>query len=213
MEDYQLLLSDERWQERRIKIVKRDAWQCSNCLNRSYITNYKCGVVEECTVFKQSLHAFSEHRAIKTTFSITFSSEGTRYQAYVTTFQMLNSLNIIGKNIYFDSFGGRVDSVKAIIGGHGWAFAKNLHVHHLYYQDTKQPWEYPETALTTLCWECHLKLHSEVTIDWLDAAGNVKGVLTPCPRCAGAGFLPEYNHVRNGVCFQCMGKRFINYTL
>jgi len=30
-----------------------------------------------------------------------------------------------------------------------------LHVHHVYYEDGKEPWEYPDKALVTLCATCH----------------------------------------------------------
>jgi hypothetical protein len=33
----------------------------------------------------------------------------------------------------------------------------NLQVHHLYYNFDLQPWEYPDTALITLCELCHKK--------------------------------------------------------
>lgn len=33
--------------------------------------------------------------------------------------------------------------------------ARTLHVHHLWYQRGKDPWEYPMSALLTLCSECH----------------------------------------------------------
>lgn len=32
---------------------------------------------------------------------------------------------------------------------------KTLHVHHLYYEYGKNPWEYPDLSLSTLCLECH----------------------------------------------------------
>lgn len=32
--------------------------------------------------------------------------------------------------------------------------------------------------------------------------------LTPCHRCKGAGFFPEFRHVSNGVCFRCNGSRY-----
>lgn len=31
---------------------------------------------------------------------------------------------------------------------------KTLHIHHKYYTSI-EPWEYPNTALITLCWDCH----------------------------------------------------------
>lgn len=32
---------------------------------------------------------------------------------------------------------------------------KTLHVHHLYYEDGAEPWDYPDYALVTLCADCH----------------------------------------------------------
>jgi len=34
-----------------------------------------------------------------------------------------------------------------------------LQVHHLYYENNKQPWDYPEKALITLCSDCHSRFH------------------------------------------------------
>lgn len=34
---------------------------------------------------------------------------------------------------------------------------KTLHVHHRYYLENKEPWEYPDEALVTLCEECHIE--------------------------------------------------------
>lgn len=31
---------------------------------------------------------------------------------------------------------------------------------------------------------------------------------TPCKRCAGYGYFPEYKHVENGICFRCGGNRY-----
>lgn len=38
---------------------------------------------------------------------------------------------------------------------------KSLHVHHLYYEKDKKPWEYPDSALVTLCEDCHRKRHNK----------------------------------------------------
>ncbi|HOZ15658.1 MAG TPA: HNH endonuclease [Tenuifilaceae bacterium] len=83
-----------------------------------------------------------------------------------------------------------------------------LNVHHLVYRDNKLAWEYPDDDLITLCWKCHEKLHETAKIPWLDENGSIKGNLTPCFRCFGAGYFPEYLHVENGRCFRCHGKRF-----
>jgi len=39
-----------------------------------------------------------------------------------------------------------------------------LHVHHKYYVVNKKPWEYPDTALITLCEECHSEVHNTTKI-------------------------------------------------
>lgn len=36
---------------------------------------------------------------------------------------------------------------------------KNLQVHHLYYEQDKNPWDYPNDALIVLCKDCHEKTH------------------------------------------------------
>jgi len=41
---------------------------------------------------------------------------------------------------------------------------KNLNCHHTYYTSGKKPWEYPLSALLTLCKDCHTALHSETKI-------------------------------------------------
>lgn len=38
---------------------------------------------------------------------------------------------------------------------------RTLHVHHLYYEPGKKIWEYPDSALITLCEECHKEEHME----------------------------------------------------
>ena len=33
--------------------------------------------------------------------------------------------------------------------------SQTLNVHHLYYEDGKNPWDYPDASLVTLCEDCH----------------------------------------------------------
>ena len=40
-----------------------------------------------------------------------------------------------------------------------------LHVHHLEYSKGKEPWEYPNKSLITLCGDCHLTIESLKTED------------------------------------------------
>ncbi|HCY39778.1 MAG TPA: hypothetical protein DHV48_00200 [Prolixibacteraceae bacterium] len=90
-----------------------------------------------------------------------------------------------------------------------WVIVKGLHVHHTYYQRGKKPWEYPDSSLETYCQSCHFEIHNSKKIPVLDNFGKVIEHYTPCPRCAGAGWFEEYKHVKGGVCFYCLGARFI----
>ncbi|WP_439582416.1 hypothetical protein [Dyadobacter bucti] len=94
-----------------------------------------------------------------------------------------------------------------------WSMALGLHVHHHYYQHGLLAWEYPDDALTTLCWECHKRLHANTVIPVLDSSGKRLGHLTPCKRCFGAGIFPEYVHIESGVCFECRGARFLELLI
>lgn len=86
-----------------------------------------------------------------------------------------------------------------------WHYVKRLNVHHEYYQEGKRPWEYPDEALTTLCWSCHEELHKNIKVQVRDRDNKYIGSYTPCTRCHGSGIKPEFMHVQNGICFGCWG--------
>jgi hypothetical protein len=87
--------------------------------------------------------------------------------------------------------------------------SNQLHVHHLYYIKDTMPWEIDEKALISLCKNCHAKRHEKENIK---VYKNYNGQLIVtgihyliCPRCNGSGYLPQFKHVENGVCFLCFG--------
>lgn len=85
-----------------------------------------------------------------------------------------------------------------------------LHVHHTYYILTKLPWEYPDESLQTLCNWCHHSLHQNIEVPKYKNELRLLHANCPtCERCGGAGNLPQYSYVQNGVCFGCDGRGFI----
>lgn len=89
-----------------------------------------------------------------------------------------------------------------------WIKTFRLHVHHTYYQEGKDPWEYPDISLKTFCWLCHEKFHSQQKVPYLNRDGLKIGEVTPCSRCSGAGVFPEYNYIEQGICFRCRGAKY-----
>lgn len=85
-----------------------------------------------------------------------------------------------------------------------------LNVHHKRYIIQHKAWEYADEDLITLCNECHTKIHQAIGVRvYSDENGYMKQIsLTPCSRCSGTGYFPEYKHIQNGVCFRCRGARF-----
>lgn len=86
-----------------------------------------------------------------------------------------------------------------------------LNVHHtFYYYGNTLPWGYYWKDLITLCEDCHHHLHMKDEIPIYDInMRKINDELKTCDRCGGTGFLPQYNHVQNGICFKCHGTRKI----
>lgn len=85
----------------------------------------------------------------------------------------------------------------------------NLHVHHTYYLQDAMPWEIDDSGLVSLCKNCHTRRHESENIYVYKKVGNQIKMAeygnTRCYRCYGTGYLPQFNHVENGICFACLG--------
>lgn len=92
----------------------------------------------------------------------------------------------------------------------------SLHVHHIYYLKDKLPWEIDDLALLSLCKRCHVKRHENDNIYTYKELGSklvlAKNHFYNCPRCNGSGFLSQFKHVEDGICFLCFGN-FIPKTI
>lgn len=90
-------------------------------------------------------------------------------------------------------------------------FFPKLNVHHtFYYYGNTLPWGYYWKDLVTLCEDCHRHLHEKQEVPIYDVdMRKINDELETCDRCNGIGFLPQYNHVQNRICFKCHGTRKI----
>lgn len=89
-----------------------------------------------------------------------------------------------------------------------WLSFNYLEVHHTYYTYGKSAWEYPNEALITLCNSCHYEIHKSQTFHLQDEQGNKICNLTPCKRCSGVGYLPQYLYMENGICYRCYNAKY-----
>ena len=87
-------------------------------------------------------------------------------------------------------------------------WTRPLEVHHLYYQLGRMPWDYPASALVALCRECHRVRHGLGRAPIRTASGQTIANPPTCRRCGGAGYLLQFQHVADGVCFRCWGSGY-----
>ena len=110
----------------------------------------------------------------------------------------------------FENIGGRINFIPLKNNTEvKWHLVKGLNVHHTYYQNGLLPWEYPEKSLLTYCQICHEELHSNCKIPRLNEDGVKIEDLTTCYRCGGSGWIPQFKHVLDGICFKCWGAKYI----
>ena len=111
----------------------------------------------------------------------------------------------------FDLGGGIILKLKApTITGKKIENPIILHVHHLYYIFDHLPWQYNNNALVTVCHECHTEIHKTQKIPTYDDQELEEELnLVTCDKCFGTGFLQQYNYFHDGICFKCMGYKFL----
>lgn len=91
-----------------------------------------------------------------------------------------------------------------------WYYVPGLQVHHNKYIEKRKPWEYDDNDLITVCRDCHEQIHATTTIkvySYINPNIEIKN-LTPCRKCNGHGYFPEFTHIQNGICFRCFGSQY-----
>lgn len=190
---YSRLLETEEWQSKREIIIKRDNEQCTSCHNKTtiYVEGRNIWLYDYIAGVKQPTKKFIDE-----------------FEYY----QNLLGDKFVGMSAKEDDYELLLEPETAVI-----QLDKPYHiqVHHKYYVDGKYPWEYDNDALITLCNWCHFSLHQNQTILVYKVVNNdlVDRKMTPCLRCRGAGFFPEYRHIQAGTCFRCNGSKYEEFII
>ncbi len=226
-------LNTDNWKSKRSSILARDSNKCQICHNKSYLENSSvaiiCGI-DNNSYKKPTTINFQDFVTLETSYIEVYNNQNILEQGMFITYlqhkQKYYLTSVLDLKVKFNvSYFGDLDSDKPFLlfqkadysieklhsnlDDLKWRFVSNLHIHHNYYQVNTMAWEYPNSALQTLCWLCHENLHKNTEIDVLDENGDIIGRRKVCPRCYGAGWFPEYSHVEQGVCFKCNGERYI----
>jgi hypothetical protein len=222
MATYAELLQDENWLNKRKEILNRDKRICQKCNNEHYYSNFKKSAIinvvsEDDYILMQANKGDERFRDGVYKYTVEFLDEDHNAKNikfysihYVKKTTYLNGYNLFYKESTDNEDNSKFEilCINNPVDSNDVFFCKDLHVHHKYYQKGIYPWQYPDEALTTLCWHCHEKLHENTEIDIYDENRNLIGRKKPCYKCHGAGFLPEYSYHMNGICFACNGERF-----
>jgi len=215
---YQEQLLNKKWLSKRSRIIADSHWICSNCQNQSIVSRSKKAQINSIKLLHTSLTGIEATPYLKKYAIDIMSIEDQEcHSVLLYTHGTLSQENFSTYNLYYEieSEGETtnkvfINAINELYGKNDikWRHVRGLHVHHKYYQDNLNSWEYPISALMALCWICHEKLHKNEKIKYFDAHGNEKGTFTLCYRCHGAGYFPEFHHVKDGVCFRCEGARY-----
>ncbi len=77
------------------------------------------------------------------------------------------------------------------------------------YHDTEYG-DYTKIDIDQYWW----KAWNVIRVDYAKRVAKEQQLDTTCPKCGGSGFLPEFAHVAEGVCFMCIGSgHVINNTI
>lgn len=87
-----------------------------------------------------------------------------------------------------------------------------LNIHHNHYILGREPWDYDNNALVTLCSRCHQKRHQQTKIPLYTSDRQlICSALPVCDRCNGTGYLSQFHYYMGGICFKCHGEGVYGY--
>ncbi|MDX1830140.1 MAG: hypothetical protein R3342_11400 [Lutibacter sp.] len=208
--NYQEQLQTTEWKNKRLEILERDNFSCTNCkCKRSKFLRLsnKFGIKTYEYLSKNSCVSFEINNIKKEVIYFDCDSG------------FVNSANFIGENelIILENLKfalQREDNFNENNKYQLICFTENisekdrftdLNIHHKYYIIGKKAWEYDNDSLITLCEKCHQKEHEDKTIPVYDSLGGFLYNAKICDKCNGSGFLPEFHYYENGICFKCYG--------
>lgn len=180
---YEEKLFDKRWSEKRAVIFKRDNYCCQECKKGDQIKG------------KTSYPLIHVDRSGELLFMRMLGDDRFKYIQYKLTLDISGSDKTImlhnnhpiaiGKDpdisVYIDEIDGQKRPITLFDNKKTqWIYVRNLHTHHRFYHKGLEPWEYPNSALETLCWSCHERLHENELVPVYENFERTNDFVHPC---------------------------------
>lgn len=234
---YAQLLECDEWKERREEILSRDNYYCSKCNSSEPLKhmNYAIFFKKQHLVKNESIIETSiplddfkvrfdilEIKIFKNPFVKLLYGVTDKYTILAVDQNLIKNEGnkSMMVNYFHNNVNGCIMPIIEKIGSKRQAipipyiipinFSSPLQVHHKYYIHKRLPWKYEDDAFITYCAKCHQEFHDYNNVKVYSEIGGILKEInyTPCKRCNGSGFLSQYLHVQNGICFRCKGARF-----
>ncbi|HLK27115.1 MAG TPA: hypothetical protein VKT28_00935 [Puia sp.] len=179
-EQYQKLLQTFEWNDFRNKIIERDNHCCLKC-------GKKEGLILEDIPFVEQMKK---------------KEDGINSMIQMNEELLQTKMNNEERQKFIQRYGNIQVAKERVIGD------VILNVHHKFYIWNNLPWKYDINDLETLCINCHIKTHSEEKIlTYLNFLKEEFVEEKLCNKCEGKGYIQDYKHFQNGICFECWGCR------
>lgn len=206
---YQLLCKE--WLDIKIKILERDNCTCQRCgMKNEYFLLKLENIIE--INYSKCIPISDEEFQVEVNKMVEDWKNGTLGRMAKKRYDEKKYNSLVQRNVNW--FNSR-RKVKTLPGSYVW---NSLEIHHRYYVNEAYAWEYDLSALITLCSNCHREVHQlnspSVLIfrehpnpnkSFEDQKGLLLDYSFDCDRCHGKGFILEYKHIENGICFACYG--------
>lgn len=204
---YKEQLQQPEWFKRRSEILRRDSGKCTCCGADS--SQYEGWTICFEEVQWQELHKYNYQLLIKNDYDSMVSLRGmdaakVDFVSKIRGPFDLDSLRFSERQ-WYDK---RPRLVFHYLGESTNYRLGQLNIHHRYYISGKFAWEYEDDALVTLCYDCHKEVHKNEKIEVRAPADSTSKTrfIRNCSKCEGTGYLPEFSHIDNGVCYPCDGR-------
>lgn len=204
---YKELLQSKEWKQKREEILSRDAFSCqqSNC-DKTLNPFVKLISIWDLETYSKEKGFYS--------FEIDYNSNnlifnGVNKQEIKFDFKIKENIDF--KDLLIVKYESQIGKILLpsywVVNGIGGVTI--LNVHHKLYVKGRNPWEYMDEDLITLCIDCHRKVHETEIIPIYNENGVYLNNAQICEKCGGSGYLPEYHYFQSGVCFRCDGEGVI----